>query len=121
MTKQNRNIVENVITDLSRIYNCYILCEQQTEEDVITFQIKDRNSIYTNRVSFHRSDYFDVILAGEDPIICILDDLNKYLQNTIGVSKGIDRNSRTDHICSHCGAPLRKNQTVCDYCRCEIW
>ena len=98
MTKQNRNIVENVITDLSRIYNCYILCEQQTEADVITFQIKDRNSIYTNRVTFYRSDYFDAINAGEDPIICILDDLNKYLQNTIGVSKGINRNDRTDHM-----------------------
>lgn len=121
MTKQNRNIVENVITDLSRIYDCYITCEQQTEADIITFQIKDRNSIYTNRVTFYRSDYFYAITAGEDPIICILDDLNKYLQNTIGVSKGINRNDRTDHMCSHCGAPLRQNQTVCDYCRCEIW
>lgn len=121
MTKQNRNIVENVITDLSRIYNCYILCEEQKTADIITFQIKDRNSIYTNRVSFHRSDYFHVIAAGDDPIYYILDDLNKYLQTTIGEPKGLERNNRTDHMCPHCGAPLKRNQTVCDYCRCEIW
>lgn len=80
----------------------------------------------SNVVTYKLCDYIDTRSHGDNSTDAILtrvfDNFAQYMENIYGHHTDVTiSNEVSVHTCPCCGAPLKMNQHVCDYCKTELW
>lgn len=87
---------------------------------------EDKESYNDNVVTYKLCDFIDTGSCGDNSTDAILtrlfNNFSQYMENIYGNHTDASISSEVSvHTCPCCGAPLKMNQHVCDYCQTEFW
>ena len=84
------------------------------------------DKVRSNVVTYKLCDFIDTRSYGDNSTDAILtrvfDNFAQYMENLYGHHTDVTiSNEASVHTCPCCGANLKMNQHVCDYCQTEFW